>query len=148
MPHTKTLFLLADGARARLVERSRANGDFVTIEEFDGRRRLEGLRAELKASRPAMASTPHSSHADAVGEDDFTRQAKEDFVAEIADHAVEVCRKQGFMEIFVAAPPRLVGALRDRVAAHANLAGSLGRDLTKAPDATLPKWLDHVRPGA
>lgn len=148
MPHTKTLFLLADGAHARLVERSPANGDFVTIEEIDGRDRLEGLRSQLRTSRPAMTSTPHSSHADAVGEADFTREAKEAFVAEVADHAVEVCRKKGFMGIFVAAPPRLIGPLRERVSAGASLAGSLDRDLTKAPDAILPKWLDHVAPGA
>lgn len=148
MKKPNTLFLLADGARARLVARSPANGGFVTIEEIDGRQRLEGLRAQLKSSRPAMATGLKTSHVDAVGEADFTRQAKEAFVAEVADHAVELCRKRGFVGVFVAAPARLIGLLRERVAAGAAVAGSLERDLTKAPDAKLTQWLDHVQPGA
>lgn len=148
MRNPKTLFLLADGARARLVERSSASGDFVTIDEIDGRGRLQVLRAELRASPPARSFAKGTPHRHSVGREDFFRQAKEAFVEEVAGRAAEVCRTRGFADIFVAAPPRLIGPLKESVAAKAKVSGALERDLTKSPDATLPKWLDHVLPGA
>jgi hypothetical protein len=55
MAAPKILFLLADGARARFVERSPETGRFVTVREIDGRRELQTLRDELRSSQPARA---------------------------------------------------------------------------------------------
>jgi hypothetical protein len=43
--------------------------------------------------------------------------------------------------MFVAAPARLIGPLRRRVAAQVEVVGALEKDLTKTPDAALGKWL-------
>lgn len=148
MPYRKTLFLLADGARARLVERSNETGDFVTFEEIDGRQRLKGLRAELRGSPPASTFSSGSPDRRAtVASKDFTRAAKEDFVAEIAERALDVCERRGFEDIVVAAPARLIGPLREQLSAKAHVIGALERDLTKSPDASLPQWLDRIFPG-
>jgi protein required for attachment to host cells len=71
------------------------------------------------------------------------RQAKEAFVEEMADRAAEVCRQRNFQAVFIAAPARLVGPLRRRLATQATVAGALQKDLTKAPDAALGRWLSH-----
>lgn len=147
MQHLNMLYVLADGAHARLVERSRETGDFVTFAEIDGQGRLKGLRRELRANSPfasQQSGTPqrHDTHGA-----DYERQAKEAFVQEVADRAAEIARNKGYQGVFVAAPARLLEPMRARLAHHkAHILGSLDRDLTKAPDATLPKWLDHVLP--
>jgi protein required for attachment to host cells len=144
MPNSKTLYVLADGARARLVERSRETGHFVTFVEIDARERLEQLRRELRASHAVRSRQSGTPQRNTVGREDFTRQSKEAFVTEVADRAVDVARQRGFETIVVAAPARLIGPMRDRLAGRAQVSGVLERDLTKSPDAALPKWLDHV----
>jgi len=145
MPFSKTLFVLADGARARLVERSQATGDFVTFAEIDARDRLRTLRTELRASpavRNRQSGTPERHGLS--GRTDYFRQAKEDFIEEVAARAAQVARVRGFQDVVVAAPARLIEPLRKGLARTAHIRGSLERDLTKAPDAALPKWLDQL----
>jgi len=144
MPIPKTLYVLADGARARLVERSPQTGHFVTFVEIDARERLDQLRRELRASPAVRNRQSGTSQRHTVGREDFFRQSKEAFIAEVVDRAVDVARERDFQSIFVAAPARLIGPIRERIAGRATLAGVLERDLTKSPDAALPKWLDHV----
>jgi len=144
MPKPRTLFVLADGARARLVERSHETGHFVTFAEIDGRHHLEGLRAELRTGHADVSQQSGTTQRHTVGREDFAREAKEAFMTEVADRALAVAKAREFQSIFVAAPSRLIGPLRQRLAGHARISGTLDRDLTKAPDATLPKWLGHL----
>lgn len=147
MPHLNLLYVLADGARARLVERSRETGDFITFAEIDARDRLEGLRRDLRGNPASLSqqSGPRTSHTATRG--DSVRLAKEAFVHEVAERAAEVAKTKGFEGVIVAAPARLLAPLRSGLAhQHAHVSGSIERDLTKAPDSALPKWLDHVLP--
>lgn len=143
MRSPRILYLLTDGARARFVRRSAKAGDFATFSESDQRPRLATLRAELRASAPGRSLQSGTPERHAIGRDGAIRRAKEAFVEEIADRAAEVCRKRRFSAVFVAAPARLLGPLRERLETQAELAGALRKDLTKAPDATLGRWLDH-----
>jgi protein required for attachment to host cells len=138
------LFVLTDGGRARLVERAAGNGAYSTIEEIDGTGRLKTLRKELRASPPARSFSSASPRRAAVGPEDYFRPAKEAFVREIAERAAEVCRRRQFEGVVVAAPSRLLGELKRGVEAHAPVAASLGKDLTKAPDHELGAWLDDL----
>ncbi|MGZ6015511.1 MAG: host attachment protein [Phenylobacterium sp.] len=139
----KILFLLTDGARARFVEQSAQTGDFATLSEVDRRDRLETLRAELRASAPGRSVQSGTPERHSVGREGAFRQAKEAFVAEMADRAAEVCRERDFQAVFIAAPARLVGPLRRHLETQAKIAGALQKDLTKAPDAALGRWLNH-----
>lgn len=146
MHNHKTLFLLADGARARLVQQSPETGDFVTFEEIDARRRLQSLRAELRKSPPAMSFQSGSPIRHKLGRFDYTRQAKEAFVTEVAERAVKVCKNRGFEDVVVAAPARLIGPLKEGLSGHTHVTRALERDLTKAPDEALPRWLSAQPP--
>lgn len=144
MHPSKILFLLTDGARARLVEQSAQTGDFATFLEVDRRGQLETLRGELRASAPGRSLQSGTPERHAVGRETSFRQAKEAFAEEMADRAAQACRERGFEAVFVAAPARLIGPVRRRLASRAQIAGALEKDLTKAPDAALGKWFSHA----
>ena len=146
MRHPNILYLLADGARARFVHRAPETGHFVTIGEIDARGRLEGLRRELRASPPVANRQSGTPQRHAVGPDRFVREAKQAFAAEVADRAAELCRKDGYVSIFVAAPGRLTGPICERLEGRAKVSGVIEKDLTKSADATLGKWLERLTP--
>lgn len=140
---TNTLFVLADGARARLVRRT-PGGHFATFAEVDAREDLEKLRRELRASQPPVNRQSGTPVRHSLGKSNYIRQAKEQFVAAVAQEALQAVQAGGFEKVVLAAPPRLIGPLRERLGDGARVVGALKRDLTKSPDAELPRWLDHV----
>ena len=137
------LYLLTDGGRARLVRRSSESGNYVTVDEIDGGDRLRLLRKELRASPPARAFSKGSPRRSAVGEEDFYRPAKEAFMAEVADRAIDFARKEQMDGVFLAAPARLIGPLKARLDEQIPVTGTIRKDLTKAPDHELGAWLNE-----
>ena len=105
------MFVLADGARARFVQRVGQTPRFTTFETL--------------------------SHEGA---------APADFIARVAMRTAAVCRKERFETLAVAAPPKLIGPLRDRLAACARVAHAWPHDLTKTPDTELPRWFAALPP--
>lgn len=136
----KLLLVLTDGGRARLVERSSATGDFVTIATLDHTRRLRRLRHEVRASPAARIFGSFSSRRHGVGREDYYRPAKEAFMAEVAAQAAALVRRRKLEGVILAAPPRLLGALRKRLGRRILVADAVGKDLTKAPDHQLAAW--------
>ena len=131
MRQPKTLFVLADGGHARLVERSTDTGAFITFEEMsadhpDHSRRGPAPERGVKA--------------------DPSRQDKEAFVAEVSARAAQVCATRGIQRINVSAPARLVGVFRNHLARTALQAEVIERDLAKTPDHALGRWLNHHPP--
>lgn len=141
MPTPRVLFVLADGARARFVERSPESGRFVTVHEVDGRNKLRDLRSELRANLPARGMDQSCPGGHAVYQQDFLRDAKEAFAADVAGSAAAMLQKRSYAGVYLAAPARLIAILRRGLAGKAVIAGELHRDLTKAPDAELERWL-------
>jgi protein required for attachment to host cells len=139
----RLLYLITDGGRARLVRRT-PTGHFVTIEEIDGEQRLKTLRQELRASPPAREFSKGSPRRSAVGKEDFYRPAKEAFVGDVADRAVEAARREQLDAVFLAAPARLLGPLKVRLDQRVRVAGAIRKDLTKAPDHELGVWLNEA----
>lgn len=140
----KLLFLLTDGGRARFVERLTETGRFVTFEELDHTERLRALREELRASPPARAFSSASPRRSSVGAEDYIRPAKEAFMGEVAERAGALVRARGLDGVVLAAPTRLIGPLRVRVARCARVTGAIRKDLTKAPDHDLGGWLNEA----
>lgn len=139
----KLLYVLADGARARLVARSPQTRDFATFAELDGRGALEGLRAELRTSPPAENRQSATGQRHSLGRDRFERQQKEDFVRDVAERTLQAFRDGEYQGVVIAAPARLIGALRNGLEAEVPVIAELGKDLTKTPDSSLERWLGH-----
>jgi protein required for attachment to host cells len=141
------LFVLTDGGRARLLERSPGDGHYVTIEEIDGSGKLQATRSEMRATPPGRANASASPRRSAVGPEDYLRDAKEAFIGEVADRAVAVCRQRDLAGVVIAAPPRLIGPLRTRLEDSVTVAGEVRKDLTKAPNVELGAWLNAALSG-
>jgi protein required for attachment to host cells len=136
----KTLFVIADGARARLVRRVPGAARFATFEEIDdgGALRRAQVRARGAPHAAVMQSATPQRHSIGRGEDD--RRIKAAFALKVAGRAAAIAQEQGYDQIVVAAPPRLAGILRRRLGPNAVVAAALTRDLTKAPDSALGRW--------
>src|SRR5579864_6655676 len=84
LPRRRLIYLLADGAHARFVERSTDTGHFVTVNRIDGTEALEAVRAEQR-DEPAGRSVESVGGArHAVGREDAYRRAKAAFASQAA----------------------------------------------------------------
>lgn len=137
----KALFVLADGGRARFVERDAETRAFRTVQEVEGGAALASLRKERRRN-PAVRSVQSATGAShTTGIEDPYRQAKAAFAAGVADAAVRALRRRGEDALILVAPARTLEVLRDAIGATAPVADTLDRDLTKAPDIELERWL-------
>nr|WP_278253754.1 host attachment protein [Caulobacter sp. CCUG 60055] len=135
---------MTDGGRARMVERSSSNGDFVTVAELNQMSRLKTLRDRLHASPQARVFGSHEPVRHRVGREGHVRRAKTAFVAQVAAQAAGIVSSTGLTGVVLAAPPRLIGALRRCLEPSTPIAGALAKDLTKTPDHALGAWLDDL----
>lgn len=142
MPHRRRpLFVLADGGRARLIERHPETRAFVTIAEVDGAARLEAARAAARA-RPSARSVQAATGARSTsGQEDPYRQVKAAFAEEVAAAAVAASRAFGSDGLILVAPPRTLAALGAAIGSTAPVLESLAKDLTKTPEVDLDRWL-------
>jgi protein required for attachment to host cells len=142
MKPIKTLYVIADGGRARFVERD-DSGAFRTITSFVSTE-LHDRSHDLGLDRPARVKESANTARHAVEpRHDLHLAAKEDFVKAVAGEIdVEHGRKR-FDKLVLVAPPRVLTELKDKLSqAMADLAGEgLQKDLTKVPDHDLAEHL-------
>lgn len=137
----RALFVLADGGRARFVERDPETRAFRTVHEIDGAGPLAEVREERRRN-PAVRSVQAATGAShTTGVEDPYRPAKAAFAAGVAEAAVQTLKSRGDHALILVAPARILGVLKDAVGASAPVADTLDRDLTKAPDIELERWL-------
>jgi protein required for attachment to host cells len=139
----KLLYLLADGASARLVKHREQETGFVTVREFDGRSRLAVVRAEQRDEAAGRSYESATSARHGVGrEDGAYRRAKEAFAAEAAQALDRMIADGDWEGVVLVAPARLLPALRSHLAARTKVVRTLAKDLLKVPDHELGRWLD------
>jgi hypothetical protein len=134
----RTLYVLADGARARFVERRAEPGSYATFEEIDARDQLRTLRRELRANpraRNQQSGAPALTHT--LGRGAPVREAKQAFIENVADRASTLLRNGRYAQVVVAAPDRLLDPLSRRLAHSGAALVAINRDLTKTPDHAL-----------
>jgi protein required for attachment to host cells len=143
--HRKIIFVLADGAHARLVEHSPDTGDYVTVREIDGDGRIKEVRSWMKThpTGRAFASGPTTARS-AVGSEDPYRQVKDEFMAQVANAAKEMNAQDPHEGVVLIAPKRLLPVLRKQFEPGPKVLNELAKDLTKAPDHDLPAWLSSL----
>lgn len=137
----RALFVLADGGRARFVERDPETRVFRTVQEIDGAGPLAEVREERRRN-PAVRSVQSATGAShTTGVEDPYRQAKAAFATEVAAAGVQALRSRGEHALILVAPARILAVLKDAIGDDAPVADTLDRDLTKAPDIELERWL-------
>jgi protein required for attachment to host cells len=145
MPHyRKLIYLLADGAHARFVERSRETGAFVTVQRLSGTGRLAQVRAEQRDEAPGRSFESATQGSHAVGREDAYRRAKEAFAAHVAAEFNGFLAAEKIEGVVLVAPRRLLAILRGKLSAHTLVVAELPKDLIKTPDHRLAEWLSPM----
>jgi protein required for attachment to host cells len=131
----KILYVITDGGQARFVDYAMETESFTTIGTLDA-----GHPLHSRLLGDDVASHGGGDH-HIRGSDAHVREAREGFAHEAAKAALLLARKGEFTEVFIAAPARLVGALRSDLEKSLQIAGTASKDLTKVSDHDLGKWL-------
>ena len=138
----KLIYLLADGAHARIVEQSSETGHFVTVSTLDGTAALEVVRAEQRDEQPGRSFESGSAARHGVGGGDAYRRAKAEFAHKAASALNRELAREARDAVVLVAPARLLPALREHL--HAPVAAELAKDLIKVPDHDLGQWLHSL----
>jgi protein required for attachment to host cells len=103
----RTLVVLADGRRARLLEEARLDGPLH--ERGEWLRGMAGFEHSGGTPRVTVHARPGGSHASHEPPRD---KGERKFLADLAHHLEQVVRDHSFDHIVVMAPPRALGVLR------------------------------------
>lgn len=142
--HPGLLIVIADGAHARFV-RVAADGGLHTASSVDSAV-AQKRASDLISDRPGAAFHSNASAHHALSpRSDPHAVAEQAFARLVAAEIGAACDQKAFDELLLAAPPRLLNVIRDRLGAAcaARLVGTLGKDLTKTPDDALRPHLRH-----
>lgn len=142
MKKAKVWYAIADGGRARFIERDE-NGAYRTVVSFDSAD-LHHKARDLTSDAPGRvmeSATPGRSAVEP--RQDPKRAAKEDFVKLVADELAAEHERGAFDQLMLVAPPRVLTELKQKLAKPiADLVvKDLQKDLTKVPDHDLTEHL-------
>lgn len=139
----RTQFVIADGGRARWVERSAAADDFVTVKELKAEpRRSGGAQGAVFESSSGMRFSVEERHG-------AVREHRAQFAQTVADAINAEAARGAFERLAVIAPAPTLSAISQRLSAAASgkLARVLAKDLAKTPDHELGTWIRGLELG-
>lgn len=146
MKPTRSWIVIADGARARILENT---GPGKGLNPLPG----EEMSKRLHPSRDINADRPGRTH-DRMGPQrhameppsDPHREEKRQFAEELAELLNTAARLNNFDRLVLVAPAKTLGDLRQSLdkQAAARVSGELPKDLTKVPDHELAGHLGEV----
>ena len=144
MKATTTWIVIADGARARVMQNEGPGKGLVALPEmiFEGE---HASSSEVMSDRPGRAfdSVGHARHAMEPTTDPHDH-LKSAFLKDISNRLEQ--RRDSFDRLILVAPPSALGLLRKSLSPRVagKLKSELGKDLTHVPNADLPHHLDCV----
>ena len=141
-----TWVLVADGAKARLLERIGANAPLTPASAkcFSDPEARTPTR-DIGADRPGRVQESANAARHAMEPRvDWHRYAKEQFAKSIAGALEEAALKKKYEALILVAPPQALGDLRSALGPHAKVlvAGEIAKDLTNLTDHELPSHLE------
>ena len=138
MKKARLWYVIADGGRARFVERDE-EGAFRTLSSFVSTE-LHKSAHELGRDRPARVKESASPARSAVEpRSDLHEAAKEDFIRTVAETLAAELKDSKFDELVLVAPPGVIAELKDSLTKPTAkmVVRELHKDLTKVPDHEL-----------
>lgn len=143
MNPVKTLVLLADETRARLLENRGVNKGLIQIAvvdaaDFDDTQ----VRYSDTTGRSRAAANTAGHAVDRTTSE--RRQKRENFARHVVNAAEKRWTKGAYDRFVMAAPPNMLGAVRDLLggALADKLAFDIDKDLTKVPLNKLPEFFE------
>ena len=146
MKPTRTWILIADGARARILQN---DGPGTGLQALEGRE-WHGDHAathELMSDRTGRAFSSVGPARSAIEpHSDPHRQLKRNFVHRLADTLSEGWRDRAYDRLILVAAPSALGDLRAALSpdVRAKVVAEIAKDLTKIPDAAMAEHLKDV----
>jgi protein required for attachment to host cells len=142
MKHARIWYIIADGGRARFVERDEqgAYRTVVSLVAADMHKRS----SDLGQDRPARAQESSSPTRHAIQpRRDLHEAAKEDFVKLVAEEIEAEHGRDQFDRLVLIAPPRVLTELKQKLSKPIAkiVVKDLQKDLTKVPDHDLTEHL-------
>jgi protein required for attachment to host cells len=133
-----TWILVADGAKARLLEREGLNAPLTPasdkcFSESEARAPARDIGTDRPGRVHESADTTRHAMAPRV---DWHQFAKEQFAKSVAGALEEAALEKRYDELVLIAPPETLGNLRGALGQHARtlVAGEVAKDLTNLPD--------------
>lgn len=143
MKHQKTWYVIADGGRARFVERHEEKSTFDTVREFVSPD-LHRPSHELGTERPGRTheSAGTARHAIQPRVDPHATE-KHAFAAQVGNELNQASTRGEFERLVLIAPARVLHDLKVALdsAVRQKVVGQLQKDLTRIPNADLPAHL-------
>ena len=140
-----TWILVADGAKARLLERIGENTPLISASEKCFREpEARTPTRDIGADRPGRVHQGANAARHAMEPRvDWHRYAKEQFAKSVASALEEAALARKYEALILVAPPQALGDLRSALGQHAKalIAGEIAKDLTNLPDQDLPAHL-------
>ena len=145
MKHARIWYILADGGRARCVERDET-GAFRTARSV-GAADMQKRSSDLGLDRPARVQESANAARHAVQpRRDLHEAAKEDFIALVAEQIEAEHGRDQFDRLVLIAPPGVLTELRQKLSKPLAqiVVDDLQKDLTKVPDHDLVEHIHSV----
>lgn len=146
MKPIRTWILIADGARARVVENLGPGKGVSEVTGMEFSQPAERNR-DIMADRPGRSfeSADNSRHS-MEPPSDPKRLAEADFVAGLASMLDEKLKAGAFDRLVLVAAPQALGDIRKAISGQLadTVYGELAKDLTKVPNNDLEKHLGEV----
>ncbi|WP_424813662.1 host attachment protein [Roseococcus sp. YIM B11640] len=134
--------LVCDGAKALML---RNEGDAITpsLRRVDVFEEPAPPTRELGTDRPGRVHASNGTARSATEETDLHDQAEADFLGRTAAALDRLVRQEGVKHLILAAPPRALGVLREKLSPHVRqiLQGEINKDLTGMPLDQIEKHL-------
>ena len=140
MRKRRTWYVIADGGRARFVERDE-QGAYRTVSSFVSTE-LKASSRDLGTERPGRVHESATTARHAIEpKTDPKEAAKEDFIRYVAEQVQSA--QENYDDLVLVAPPRVLGQLRETLAKSVAdaVTRDLAKDLTKVPDHELSEHL-------
>jgi protein required for attachment to host cells len=144
MKPTRTWVLIADGARARILENDGPGHGLHEVEghEFKGD---HSATHDLVPDRQGRSFSSHGPGRSAIAShSDPHRELKATFAHRLADVLERGLAKKSYDHLVIVATPVTLGDLRAAISDHvrAKIVGEIAKDLTKIPNREIG---DHVK---
>ena len=147
MQHRKTWFVIADGGRARFVQKDGDGGGYGAQREFVSVD-IHNRTRDLGTDRPGRGhESGNAAHHAVEPRVDLHQAEKQRFIAEVAASLNAASAEGAFGRLVLIAPAHALADLKAGLdaATAAKVAGELQKDLTNMPDADLAGRLADIR---
>ena len=150
MKPLRTWILIADGARARILENSGPDHRLIAVDglEFNGD---HSATHELVTDRQGRSFSSHGPGRSAIeARSDPHRELKTKFAEHLAEILDRELAQGRFHRLILVAAPATLGDLRHAISPHVHktIVGELASDLTKTPNSEIAGHLKDLLVGS